>query len=63
MAVDPCSGRAATSDGPLAGAVDGVVEVAGIEPASAGFSAGILRAQSTEGCRGRRCDRRRRRPV
>ena len=40
-----------------------VVEVAGIEPASAGFSVGLLRAQSTGDCRGRRCCRRRRRPV
>jgi len=40
-----------------------LVEVAGIEPASAGFSVGLLRAQSTGDCRGRRCCRRRRRPV
>gem|GEM_PF-5343439 len=39
------------------------MEVAGIEPASAGFSVGLLRAQSTGDCRGRRCCRRRRRPV
>ena len=40
-----------------------LVEVAGIEPASAGFSVGLLRAQSTGDCRERRCCRRRRRPV
>ena len=39
------------------------VEVAGIEPASSGFLSGLLRAQPTGGCRGRRCCRRRRRPV
>jgi hypothetical protein len=37
----------------------GIVEVAGIEPASSGFSMGLLRAQPALGCRDRRCYRRR----
>jgi len=40
-----------------------MVEVAGIEPASVGFLVGLLRAQPSGGCRGRRCCRHRRRPV
>jgi hypothetical protein len=43
--------------------VDTLVEVAGIEPASSGFSIGLLRAQPVEDCRGRRRHRRQRRPV
>ena len=39
------------------------VEVAGIEPASSGFSLGLLRAQPTGVCRGRCCCRRRQRPL
>ncbi len=39
------------------------VEAAGIEPASFGISAGLLRAQPTEDCRGRCWCRRRHRPV
>jgi site-specific DNA recombinase len=39
------------------------VEVAGIEPASSGFSLGLLRAQPAGDCRGHRYCRRPRRPV
>jgi len=39
------------------------VEVAGIEPASSGFSVGLLRAQPASGCRGRRRCWRQCRPV
>jgi hypothetical protein len=41
----------------------GIVEVAGIEPASSGFSVGLLRAQPVLNCRGRRRYRRQRCPV
>ncbi len=41
----------------------GIVEVAGIEPASFSFSSGLLRAQPALGCRGRLCYRQRCRPV
>ncbi len=43
--------------------VDTLVEVAGIEPASSGFSMGLLRAQPVEDCRGGRRDRQQRPPV
>ncbi len=39
------------------------VEVAGIEPASSGFSLGLLRAQPVSDCRGRHLHRHRCRPV
>ena len=41
----------------------GIVEVAGIEPASSGFSVGLLRAQPASDCRGRHFCRRQCRPV